>query len=82
MQQFHDEEGFASWHAIELQDQECWPSHILSAMEGSTQSYMIKLKLLNCYKGYKGLQGWPTARVSGWWQLAGETKSTSVKNWN
>jgi hypothetical protein len=33
-------------------------------------------------RGYKGLQGWPTARVSGWWQLAGETKSTSVENWN
>ena len=32
--------------------------------------------------GYKGLQGWPTARDSGWWQLAGETKSTSVENWN
>jgi len=30
----------------------------------------------------RGLQGWPTARDSGWWQLAGETKSTSVKNWN
>jgi hypothetical protein len=33
-------------------------------------------------RGYKGLQGWPTARDSGWWQLAGETKSTSVENWN
>jgi hypothetical protein len=29
----------------------------------------------------QGLQGWPTARVSGWWQLAGETKSTSVKGY-
>jgi len=28
--------------------------------------------------GLQGLQGWPTARVSGWWQLAGETKSTIV----
>jgi len=32
--------------------------------------------------GYKGLQGWPTARDSGWWQLAGEKKSTSVENLN
>ena len=32
-------------------------------------------------QGLQGLQGWPTARDSGWWQLAGETKSTSVKNW-
>ena len=30
---------------------------------------------------FLGLQGWPTARDSGWWQLAGETKSTSVENW-
>ena len=37
---------------------------------------------LQWLRGYKGLQGWPTARVSGWWQLAGETKSTSVENWN
>ena len=28
----------------------------------------------------QGLQGWPTARDSGCWQLAGETKSTSVEN--
>ena len=28
----------------------------------------------------RGLQGWPTARDSGSWQLAGETKSTSVEN--
>jgi hypothetical protein len=26
---------------------ECWSSHILSAMEGLTQSYMFKQKLLN-----------------------------------
>ena len=32
--------------------------------------------------GLQGLQGWPTARDSGWWQLAGETNSTSVENWN
>ena len=31
-------------------------------------------------RGYRGLQGWPTARDSGLWQLAGETKSTSVEN--
>ena len=30
----------------------------------------------------RGLQGWPIARDSGWWQLAGETKSTIVENWN
>ena len=23
----------------------------------------------SCQGGYKGLQGWPTARVSGWWQI-------------
>jgi hypothetical protein len=29
-----------------------------------------------------GLQGWPTARVSGWWQLAGETKTTrGLQGW-
>jgi len=33
-------------------------------------------------QGLQGLQGRPTARVPGWWQLAGETKSTSVENWN
>jgi hypothetical protein len=27
---------------------ECWSSHDLSAMEGLTQSYMFKQKLLNC----------------------------------
>ena len=27
---------------------ECWSSHILSAIEGSTQSYMFKQKLLSC----------------------------------
>ena len=27
---------------------ECWSSHILSAMEGLTQSYIFKQKLLNC----------------------------------
>jgi len=27
---------------------ECWYSHILSAMEGLTQSYMFKQKFLNC----------------------------------
>ena len=32
--------------------------------------------------GIRGLQGWLSARVSGWWQLACETKSTSVENWN
>jgi len=37
---------------------------------------------INQCQGLQGLQGWPTARVSGWWQLAGETKSTSVENWN
>jgi hypothetical protein len=26
---------------------DCWPSHVLSAMEGLTQSYMFKQKLLN-----------------------------------
>ena len=30
-------------------------------------------------RGYKGLQGWPSAWDSGWWQFAGETKSTSVE---
>ena len=24
---------------------------------------------LKWWRGYKGLQGWPTARVSGWWQI-------------
>jgi hypothetical protein len=27
---------------------DCWSSHILSALEGLTQSYMFKQKLLNC----------------------------------
>ena len=27
---------------------ECWSSHILSAMEGLTQSYIFKQELLNC----------------------------------
>jgi len=38
---FPREEGFASWHAIEIRSPECWSSHILSAMEGLTQSYML-----------------------------------------
>jgi len=33
-------------------------------------------------RGYKGLQGWPTARDSGCWQLAGETKPTSVETYH
>jgi hypothetical protein len=46
MQQFHDEEGFASWQMqLSSKSPECWSS---SAMEGLTQSYMFKQKLLNC----------------------------------
>jgi hypothetical protein len=55
------------------------------------QSWFGTLTILHCLgwnshaafssRGLQGLQGWPTARVSGWWQLAGETKSTSVENW-
>jgi hypothetical protein len=47
MQQFHNEKGFASWHIILPRVPECWSSHILSAMEGLTQSYTFKQKLLH-----------------------------------
>jgi len=48
MQQFHYEEGFASWHAIERQSPDCWSSHIHSATECLTQICTFKQKLCNC----------------------------------
>jgi hypothetical protein len=66
------------------------PTSQKDGVEGNGGSFKdgaeaFMLLLLNWFWGLQGLQGsqgWPTARDSGWWQLAGETKSPSVENWN
>ena len=37
-----------AWHAVEYTIHVCWSAHILSAMDGLTQSYIFKQKLQNC----------------------------------
>jgi hypothetical protein len=49
MRKLHEEKCFtAADMRLSSSTPQCWSSHILSAMEGLTQSYMFKQKLLNC----------------------------------
>ena len=49
MRKLHEEKCFtAADMRLSSSTPQCWSSHILSAMEGLTQSYLFKQKLLNC----------------------------------